>query len=189
MRPLPSPRTNRRLAIRDQQGLGYLPDGTARFSRNGEPLRHFMGHLDVRRVHGDAGDRAREGESRGAAPRLRPVRLRALRGNRGRSLHGSGAAWINVRRLRLRSRRARRRDRLPPCGRRPHHRFDLSEERLGQAAATARPIPDSLRRTRSSGFARRRAASAPTTPSKRRATSRSWARRSRPRGKPGGSRR
>ncbi len=38
-----SPRTNRCVAIRDQQGLGYLPDGTARFSRAGEPLRHFMG--------------------------------------------------------------------------------------------------------------------------------------------------
>jgi S-(hydroxymethyl)glutathione dehydrogenase/alcohol dehydrogenase len=38
-----SGRTNRCVAIRDQQGLGYLPDGTARLSRNGEPLRHFMG--------------------------------------------------------------------------------------------------------------------------------------------------
>jgi len=38
-----SPRTNRCLAIRDQQGLGYLPDGTTRFIRDGEPLRHFMG--------------------------------------------------------------------------------------------------------------------------------------------------
>jgi S-(hydroxymethyl)glutathione dehydrogenase / alcohol dehydrogenase len=38
-----SPRTNRCVAIRDQQGLGLLPDGTTRFARNGEPLRHFMG--------------------------------------------------------------------------------------------------------------------------------------------------
>jgi S-(hydroxymethyl)glutathione dehydrogenase/alcohol dehydrogenase len=38
-----SPRTNRCVAIRDQQGLGYLPDGTVRFSRDGEELRHFMG--------------------------------------------------------------------------------------------------------------------------------------------------
>src|SRR3954470_15036469 len=38
-----SDRTNRCIAIRDQQGLGYLPDGTARLSRNGDPLRHFMG--------------------------------------------------------------------------------------------------------------------------------------------------
>jgi len=38
-----SERTNRCVAIRDQQGLGYLPDGTTRLSRGGEPLRHFMG--------------------------------------------------------------------------------------------------------------------------------------------------
>jgi S-(hydroxymethyl)glutathione dehydrogenase/alcohol dehydrogenase len=37
------PRTNRCVAIRDQQGLGYLPDGTTRLSLGGEPLRHFMG--------------------------------------------------------------------------------------------------------------------------------------------------
>ena len=38
-----SERTNRCVAIRDQQGLGYLPDGTTRLSRGGEPMRHFMG--------------------------------------------------------------------------------------------------------------------------------------------------
>jgi S-(hydroxymethyl)glutathione dehydrogenase/alcohol dehydrogenase len=38
-----SGRTNRCVAIRDQQGLGFLPDGTTRLSRGGEPLRHFMG--------------------------------------------------------------------------------------------------------------------------------------------------
>jgi S-(hydroxymethyl)glutathione dehydrogenase/alcohol dehydrogenase len=38
-----SPRTNRCVAIRDQQGRGYLPDGTARLGRGGEPIRHFMG--------------------------------------------------------------------------------------------------------------------------------------------------
>jgi S-(hydroxymethyl)glutathione dehydrogenase/alcohol dehydrogenase len=37
------PRTNLCLAIRDQQNRGYLPDGTARLSRDGEPIRHFMG--------------------------------------------------------------------------------------------------------------------------------------------------
>jgi S-(hydroxymethyl)glutathione dehydrogenase/alcohol dehydrogenase len=38
-----SPRTNLCLAIREQQGKGYLPDGTTRLSRDGEPIRHFMG--------------------------------------------------------------------------------------------------------------------------------------------------
>ena len=38
-----SPRTNLCLAIREQQNLGFLPDGTTRLSRAGEPIRHFMG--------------------------------------------------------------------------------------------------------------------------------------------------
>ena len=38
-----SPDTNLCLAIREQQNQGYLPDGTTRLSRDGEPIRHFMG--------------------------------------------------------------------------------------------------------------------------------------------------
>ena len=38
-----SDRTNLCLAIRDEQGKGHLPDGTTRLSRDGEPIRHFMG--------------------------------------------------------------------------------------------------------------------------------------------------
>jgi S-(hydroxymethyl)glutathione dehydrogenase/alcohol dehydrogenase len=38
-----SPKTNLCLAIREQQNQGYLPDGTTRLARDGEPLRHFMG--------------------------------------------------------------------------------------------------------------------------------------------------
>lgn len=38
-----SGKTNLCMAIREQQGQGYLPDGTTRFSRGGESLRHFMG--------------------------------------------------------------------------------------------------------------------------------------------------
>jgi S-(hydroxymethyl)glutathione dehydrogenase / alcohol dehydrogenase len=38
-----SPKTNLCLAIREQQNRGFLPDGTVRLSRAGEPLRHFMG--------------------------------------------------------------------------------------------------------------------------------------------------
>ncbi len=37
------PRTNLCLAIREQQNKGYLPDGTTRLHRDGEPIRHFMG--------------------------------------------------------------------------------------------------------------------------------------------------
>jgi S-(hydroxymethyl)glutathione dehydrogenase/alcohol dehydrogenase len=38
-----SGKTNICVAIREQQNAGYLPDGTARLSRDGEELRHFMG--------------------------------------------------------------------------------------------------------------------------------------------------
>src|ERR687884_578265 len=37
------PRTNLCMAIREQQNRGYLPDGTTRLSRDGQPIRHFMG--------------------------------------------------------------------------------------------------------------------------------------------------
>ncbi len=36
-------RTNLCLAIREQQGKGYLPDGTTRLARGDERVRHFMG--------------------------------------------------------------------------------------------------------------------------------------------------
>jgi S-(hydroxymethyl)glutathione dehydrogenase/alcohol dehydrogenase len=38
-----SGKTNICTAIRHVQGQGYLPDGSTRLSRHGEPLRHFMG--------------------------------------------------------------------------------------------------------------------------------------------------
>ncbi len=38
-----TPRISLCLAIREQQNQGFLPDGTARLSREGEPIRHFMG--------------------------------------------------------------------------------------------------------------------------------------------------
>jgi S-(hydroxymethyl)glutathione dehydrogenase/alcohol dehydrogenase len=38
-----STRTNLCLAIREEQNKGHLPDGTTRLSRDGEPIRHFMG--------------------------------------------------------------------------------------------------------------------------------------------------
>jgi S-(hydroxymethyl)glutathione dehydrogenase/alcohol dehydrogenase len=38
-----SPRTNLCMAIRAEQNQGHLPDGTVRLSRDGQPIRHFMG--------------------------------------------------------------------------------------------------------------------------------------------------
>ena len=112
-----SPRTNRCIAIREQQGLGYLPDGTARLSRDGEPLRHFMGtstfaeytvmpEIALAKVSADA-----------PARRLRPVRLRAVDRDRRRAVHGAGERRLHVRRVRLRPRRARCRDRRAARGR------------------------------------------------------------------------
>ena len=44
VRPLSPPAASSLcLAIREQQNHGYLPDGTTRLSRDGEPIRHFMG--------------------------------------------------------------------------------------------------------------------------------------------------
>jgi S-(hydroxymethyl)glutathione dehydrogenase/alcohol dehydrogenase len=37
------PRTNLCMAIRAEQNLGHLPDGTTRLRRGGEEIRHFMG--------------------------------------------------------------------------------------------------------------------------------------------------
>jgi S-(hydroxymethyl)glutathione dehydrogenase/alcohol dehydrogenase len=37
------PRTNLCMAIRAEQNLGHLPDGSVRLSREGEDIRHFMG--------------------------------------------------------------------------------------------------------------------------------------------------
>jgi S-(hydroxymethyl)glutathione dehydrogenase / alcohol dehydrogenase len=37
------PRTNLCMAIREQQNKGFLPDGSARISREGDEIRHFMG--------------------------------------------------------------------------------------------------------------------------------------------------
>jgi S-(hydroxymethyl)glutathione dehydrogenase/alcohol dehydrogenase len=38
-----SPKTNLCLAIREEQNRGYLPDGSTRLARDGDPIRHFMG--------------------------------------------------------------------------------------------------------------------------------------------------
>src|SRR6201987_1170670 len=37
------PRTNLCMAIRAEQNLGHLPDGSVRLTRDGEEIRHFMG--------------------------------------------------------------------------------------------------------------------------------------------------
>ena len=129
-------RTNLCLAIREQQNKGFLPGrhDAARSRRRADPALH--GHFDVRRVHGHAGDRARQDLAGGAArPRVR-LRLRPLHRARRCNEHCQGAGGLDLRRLRRRPRRARRRRRLPAAGRRAHRR-GRSLARAARARARA----------------------------------------------------
>ena len=106
------------------------------------------GLLDLRRVHGDAGDRAGQGQPRGAArPRL-PVRLRPLHRARRGDEHRRGGAGHHLRRLRRRHGRPRRRRRLPPAGRRADRLRRPLAERLELAARPGRHRPARGRRGR-----------------------------------------
>ena len=135
-----SPRTNLCMAIREQQNQGHLPDGTTRLSprRRADPPLH--GHEHVRRVHGDAGDRAGQGPAGGAAGPLRacsPAASRpasARRCSPPRSRPGS-----TVRRVRRRHGRPRRRRGRAAAGRRADH---LRRPLRGPAGARARPGRD-----------------------------------------------
>ena len=129
-----SPRTNRCIAIRDQQGLGYLPDGTTRLARGGEQLRHFMGtstfaeatvmpEIALAKVGPDVPPDGRQ-----------HLRLRALDRARRGHVHGPGRARHDLRRLRLRAGRASARSRAAACaGAERIVAIDLSEERLAMA--------------------------------------------------------
>ncbi len=132
-----SPLTNLCLAIREQQNQGYLPDGTTRLSRDGEPLRHFMGTSHVRGVHGDAGDRAARRSPRRrrwTAPALFACGLSTGLGaaiNTAKVTAGSTCVVFGAGHGRARGGR-----RLPPAGR----RADRLRRPLARAAgARARP--------------------------------------------------
>ena len=143
------------------------PTGPTRFSRDGEPLRHFMGtstfaeytvmpEIALAKVSPEA-------PLEGCAPFAC-----GLSTGIGAALYtAAGRARLDVRRLRLRPRRPRRRDRLPARRRGRIIAVDLSEERLAQArhhGATRRALPAT---TLSTGSVARRAASGPTTRSRR----------------------
>ena len=126
-----STKTNLCLAIREQQNKGYLPDGTTRLSRNGEPIRHFMGtstfaeyavmpEIALAKVSPDAPlDRAclfACGLSTGLGAAM---------------FTAEGRARLHLRRVRGRHGRAGRGGRLPPPGR----RSDRVRRPLRRAAA------------------------------------------------------
>ena len=134
-----SPRTNLCLAIREQQNKGYLPDGTTRLSRDGEPLRHFMGtstfaeytvmpQIALAKIDPEAPLEGAAlfacGLSTGLGAALKTADVRAR---------------LDVRRVRRGHGRARRGRRLPPGGRRADR---LRRPVRGAARARARPGRD-----------------------------------------------
>ena len=148
-----SPRTNLCLAIRDKQGQGYLPDGTARLSRDGEPIRHFMGcstfaeytvmpEIALAKVNPEAPlDRAclfACGLSTGLGAALNTAKVEP---------------GLDVRRLRGRDGRARRGGRVPP-GRAPSGSCASISRRIALSwpAARGRPRRWSAARARSSSI-------------------------------------
>ena len=111
-------KTNICLAIREQQNKGHLPDGTTRLSRDGEPIRHFMGtstfaeytvmpEIALAKVDPEAPlERAALfacGLSTGLGAAMYTAKVEA---------------GLDVRRVRRRDGRPRRGRRLPPAGRR-----------------------------------------------------------------------
>ena len=112
-----SPRTNLCLAIREQQNKGYLPDGTARLARDGEPIRHFMGtstfaeytvmpEIALAKVDQEAPVRA-----------CRAVRVRPVDRARRSDVHGPRRGGVDVRRVRRGHGRPRGRGGLPSARR------------------------------------------------------------------------
>ena len=71
-----------------EQGLPARRDDAPLARRRADPPLH--GHLDVRGVHGDARDRAREGQPGGTARGCGALRLRALDRDRRRDEHREG---------------------------------------------------------------------------------------------------
>ena len=116
-----SPQTNLCLAIREQQNLGYLPDGTTRLSRGGEPLRHFMGTSTFAEYTVMPEIALARDRSRGAARPGVPVRLRPLDGPRSRDQDRRRPPRIDLRGVRRRHGGARRGRRLPAAGRGADH--------------------------------------------------------------------
>ena len=146
------------------------------------------GHLDVRRGHRDARDRAREGRPRGAAGGREHLRLRPLDRSRRRHVHRQGRGGLDLRRLRLRPRRPRRDRRAAGC-RAPSGSSRSTSPRSGSRwrATTAPPTRCSPATTSCRRCATRPSASAATTRSRPPASSRSCARPSSRRARPGAS--
>ena len=100
------------------RGSGYLPDGTPRLSRDGEPVRHFMGCSTFAEYTVMPEIALANVVAGGAAGSRLPVRLRALDRARRGDEHGAGRRRLDLRRLRRGDGRAGRGRGLPAAGRR-----------------------------------------------------------------------
>ena len=163
-----SPKTNLCLAIREQQNLGYLPDGTTRLSRDGEPIRHFMGTSTFAQ-YTVMPEIALAKVSPEAPPDRAALFACGLSTGLGAAINTAKVeAGLDLRRVRRRDGRPRRGRRLPAAGRRADH---LRRPVRGPARARPRPGRDRHLGRRPghgrSACSRRRAASAPTTRSRR----------------------
>ena len=135
-----SGKTNICLAIREQQNLGYLPDGTTRLHDGGERIRHFMGTSTFAEATVMPEIALAKVPQGGAARRALHAGLRRDDGDRRRYLHRPGRARIDVRGLRRRARRARRGGGLRAGGRRADHRRATPASSVwSRRASSARP--------------------------------------------------
>ena len=133
-----SPLTNLCLAIREQQNQGYLPDGTTRLSRDGEPLRHFMGTSTFAEYTVMPRDRAREDRPRRRRSTRACLFACGLSTGLGAAMRTAAVrAGVDVRRLRRRDGRAGRGRRLPAAA-----------ARSGSSASTSRRSGSSWRAAR-----------------------------------------
>ncbi len=116
-----SRKTNLCQKIRTTQGQGLMPDGTSRFSYQGQKVLALYGLLHLRQPHGAAGDRAGE-DPRGRALRQGLLhRLRRHHRRRRGDQHRQGRGRRQLRGVRPRRHRPQRDPGLP-ARRRQHDR-------------------------------------------------------------------
>ena len=185
-----SPRTNRCIAIRDQQGRRLPARRHDALRADGEPIRHFMGTSTFAEYTVMPEIALAKVDPGGAARGLRTVRVRPLDRDRRRALHGYGRS----RARRASSSVAASSGSVPSSAAASRAQNASSRSTSPRSASqrrddTARPTHGSPPTTRSTGSAPRPAATAPTTRSRRPATSTSCSRQSRRRARRGASRR
>ena len=118
VRALPEPEDEHLPGDPRGAGKGHLPDGTTRLSRDGEPIRHFMGTSTFAEYTVMPEIALAKVSARGAAGPRVPVRLRPVDRPRRGDVHRQGRGRLDVRRVRRRHGRPRRGRRLPAAGRR-----------------------------------------------------------------------